>query len=81
MKRKYYMVLFLLLIISFLGRIEVKASEKFQEGNYIPNLWVNKEKNGKIRYQQARFLTRTSDNQYAYCIEPWEEISNTTNYF
>ncbi len=57
----------------------VKASTKFYEGEYIPSMWIKKEKNGRIRYQQARFL-RKEDDSFAYCIEPWAEIDATTDY-
>ncbi|MEG2563880.1 MAG: thioester domain-containing protein, partial [Bacilli bacterium] len=60
--------------------VQATTTEQFHEAEYIPNIWVNKEKAGKIRYQQARFLRRTSDNQFSYCIEPWEIISSDALY-
>lgn len=70
----------LLLILGGILLSPTVKAEQFYEGNYIPNLWVNKEKDGRIRYQQARFLNRKSDGKFAYCIEPWETISNSAQY-
>lgn len=80
MKIKLAVFSFLIILINFFIPTLVQASTTFYESEYIPSLWVNKEKDNRIRYQQARFLRRGGDNQFAYCIEPWSEISSTVNY-
>ncbi len=78
MKKK--LVVVLILFLSFLFPGMVNATTHFQDGEYIDNLYVKKIKaDGTGKYQQARFLQRT-DGQFAYCIEPWEEIDKETSY-
>ena len=79
MKKKILIGSILALLLSFFVPNLVYASTKFKEGEYIPNLWINKEKNGRIRYQQARFLRR-QDGQFVYCIEPWAEVDEGVTY-
>lgn len=53
---------------------KVVQAETFQEGEFIPNIWMIRKNNQKLIYQSARFIRRASDGQFAYCIEPFEFI-------
>lgn len=65
---------FLILIPSY------NAQETFYEGEFIENVYVKKEQQGKIRYQQAKILKRSSDYQFVYCLEPWEILNDKIIY-
>ncbi len=78
MKKK--LVVILILFLSFLFPEMVNATTHFHNGEYIDKLYVKKIKaDGTGRFQQALFLRR-DDGQFAYCIEPWEEIDAGTSY-
>lgn len=59
---------------------QVKAQENFYEGEYINNIWMIRKKGNRLIYQTARFLRRSSDQQFAYCIEPFSFINNGYDY-
>ena len=75
-------ILFFIAVFLFLTATyqNVSAKEQFHEGGYIPNIYIKKEKEGRIRYQQARFLLRKSDQHFAYCLEPWEVVNEKLIY-
>ena len=55
--------------------------ESFNEYyKWIPNTYINKTKNGETKYQQLTMITRKSDNQYVYCIEPGQLLNGNTTY-
>lgn len=82
MKRK---VLLMILILSiFMGlKIDVYASsysDKFYISDVIEGISYAKVKNGKTEYRQAKFKRRSSDNKIVYCIEPFVNMAENTNY-
>lgn len=78
-------VLFLLSIFSF-GTQEVSA-EKYEgqaiwESEYVSNIYIKKVKpNGYTKYQQGRFIRRSSDNAFVYCLQPYTGIDNNLPYY
>lgn len=72
----------LCLLLFFCVVINVKAAitEEFNSGDWIPNIFINKVKNGTIHYRQARYIKRSSDGGIAYCIEPFEDMKTSGSY-
>lgn len=61
----------------------VKAAngEQFYEGEWIPDIYINKVmNNGYKKYQQAQIIRRKSDNQFAYCLEPFVKLKSNASY-
>lgn len=61
----------------------VKAAngEQFYEGEWISNIYINKVmNNGYKKYQQAQIIRRKSDNQFAYCLEPFVKLKSNASY-
>lgn len=75
----------MLVALIFCGTIEVKA-EKYTgqaiwPSEFIDNYYIKKERSdGYIKYQQARFIRRSEDNKFVYCLQPYVEIDNTHVY-
>lgn len=61
------------IIIVLICNTNVNASTTFYEGEYIDNIYMNKQKAGSstIYYQKARFFRQTGTNRFAYCIDPF----------
>ena len=83
MKRKIlkYTLIGVFLFMSFLGIKEVHA-EKYTgqaiwPSEHIPNIFIRKYRDdGYIKYQQARFMRRSEDNAFMYCLQPFVDIDN-----
>ena len=61
----------------------VKAAngEQFYEGEWISDIYINKVmNNGYKKYQQAQIIRRKSDNQFAYCLEPFVKLKSNASY-
>ncbi len=67
-------------LISIFCITNVNAAENFSEGEWIPGIYIKKEKNGISKYQQSRFIIRKSDNHFVYCIEPWVQFDRNQYY-
>lgn len=80
--KKIIIFLITLTIISVLSIKDTYAETKFYEGEYIPNVWMNKKnpQDGLIYYNQARFIRETATGNIAYCLEPFVYFSEDTNY-
>ena len=82
-KYAMYSILFLLTIF---GVTEVHA-EKYTgqaiwPSEYISNIYIKKAKpDGYKKYQQARFIRRSEDNAFVYCLQPYTEINNNLPYY
>lgn len=78
-------VLFLLSIFG-IGTQNVSA-EKYEgqaiwESEYVSNIYIKKVKpNGYTKYQQGRFIRRSSDNAFVYCLQPYTAIDNNLPYY
>jgi len=82
-KYAMYSILFLLTIF---GVTEVHA-EKYTgqaiwPSEYISNIYIKKAKpDGYTKYQQARFIRRSEDNAFVYCLQPYTDINNNLPYY
>ena len=70
---------FLFIILIVLGIIiptRVSAiTDSFRVGEYLPDEYMVKLKNGSGRYQQMHTFRRNRDNKIVYCIELWEGLN------
>lgn len=80
MKKYTKIILLALIMLCLIPSKNVEAKASFMDGDYIPNVYFKKEKNGQGKYRQARFLVRASDKKFAYCIEPWLEMDSNVTY-
>ncbi len=82
-----YTILSVFLFLAFLGIKEVKAEEytgqAIWSSEFISNMFIKKYRdNGYMKYQQARFLRRSEDNGFVYCLQPYvNEIDNNLPYY
>ena len=51
-------------------------TDSFRTGEYIPNTYIKKMRNGSGRYEQMVVFRRNSDNKPVYCIELWESLAD-----
>ena len=50
-------------------------------GEYIPDVFIKKIKaDGSGKYQQARFIKRSEDNAFVYCLQPFVDIDSNAVY-
>ena len=76
----------MLFILSIFGITEVHA-EKYTgqaiwPSEYISNIYIKKVKpDGYTKYQQARFIRRSEDNAFVYCLQPYADIDNNLPYY
>ncbi len=79
--KKILVFLMTILGINILSTMYVNAdSFSFYEGEYVDGVYVNKAKGGIIYYQKARFFRRSNDNQFSYCIEPFNMFNENSTY-
>ena len=49
---------------------------------YISNIYIKKARpDGYTKYQQARFIRRSEDNAFVYCVQPYTDIDNNLPYY
>ena len=79
---KKIMLFFVTILCLFLVTTNVKAEEKFYEGEYIDGIYTKSiyVKNYSTHFQKARFFRRVSDNKEAYCIEPFAFFDQNSSY-
>ena len=76
----------MLFILSIFGITEVHA-EKYTgqaiwPSEYISNIYIKKDRNdGYSKWQQARFIRRSEDNKFVYCLQPYTDIDNNLPYY
>ena len=70
-------IMAVILIVVFIPSLVFASSDKFYEGEYLPNAYIKKFKSGATtgKYEQMRLFRRVSDNTPVYCIELWENVS------
>ena len=73
-------MLFLLSIFSVQNVHAEQYNGTIYESEWISNIYVKKDTAGRSKYEQARFIRRSSDDQYVYCIQPMSGIDNSTPY-
>lgn len=84
--RKYTIMALLVLVgVIFIGQQEVHA-EKYTgqaiwPSEYVDNIYIKKIKpDGTGKYQQGRFIRRSEDNKFVYCLQPFADINNNYVY-
>ena len=76
----------MLFLLPIFGITEVHA-EKYTgqaiwPSEYISNVYVKKIRpDGSGKYQQARFIRRSEDNKFVYCLQPFTDIDNNLPYY
>ena len=78
-------IILLITILSiFIGlKLDVYAatySDEFYISSEIEGISYAKVKNGKTEYRKAKFKRRSSDKKVVYCIEPFVDLAENTNY-
>ena len=76
----------ILFLLSIVGIQEVHAEQYTGQAiwpsEYISNVYEKKIKpDGTGRYQQAKFIRRSEDNQFVYCLQPFVDIDNNLPYY
>lgn len=85
MKRKFmkyamFSILFLLAIFSAeTVHAEQYTGQAIWPSEYIPGVYIKKVKpDGYTKYQQGRFLRRSHDNKFVYCLQPYVDIDENS---
>ena len=73
-------MLFLLTIFSIQNVHAEQYAGSIYEAEWISNIYVKKDISGMSKYQQARFIRRSNDGQFVYCVEPLSGIDNSIPY-
>ncbi len=73
-------LLFILLLGMFFIPPIVEAKENFYDAEYIPNIYMVRQRQGTKLYQQARFIRKSNSNDIAYCIEPFAFLDDRHDY-
>ncbi len=83
MKKKFikYIMLGIFLFSAFTGIKNVNAEtyegQAIWPSEFISDIYIKKfREDGYIKYQQARFIRRSEDNKFVYCVQPYVEIDN-----
>lgn len=81
MKKTIIFLIILSLIIIPTPNTYAKTTS-FYEGEYIPNIWLNRKSPYEdiIYYSQGRTFRETSSNNLAYCIEPFNDFYGNQSY-
>ena len=82
---KYAMmgILFLLTIFGIQTvHAEQYTGQAIWPSEYISKIYIKKDRNdGYSKYQQARFIRRSEDNKFVYCLQPYADIDNNLPYY
>ena len=82
---KYAMtcMLFLMAIFSINEvHAEQYTGQAIWPSEYISNIYIkNVKPDGYTKYQQARFIRRSEDNAFVYCVQPYTDIDNNLPYY
>ena len=79
--KKLKIIIFLFFFM-FIFTNNVKAeTTKFIAGDFISNTYLKKvASDGRVKYMQARFIIDSSNNKFAYCLDPFINISLDSDY-
>ncbi|NMA50801.1 MAG: Cys-Gln thioester bond-forming surface protein [Mollicutes bacterium] len=82
---KYAMmsILFLLTIFGIQTvHAEQYTGQAIWPSEHISNIYIKKDRNdGYSKWQQARFIRRSEDNKFVYCLQPYADIDNNLPYY
>ncbi len=59
--------------------VEAQTAQ-FYEAEYIPNVYIVRERNGVRYYQQGRFFRNTVTQELAYCLQPFSSFDANATY-
>ena len=76
----------LFLILGFITIDKVNAEtytgQAIWPSEHISDIYIKKFRaDGYIKWQQARFIRRSEDNKFVYCLQPYVEIDNNLPYY
>lgn len=55
-------------------------AEIFKVGEYIDNAYIKKEKGSLNHYLHSQFIYKDSDDNFVYCIDPFDKLSTEEEY-
>ncbi len=62
-------------------KAETYAGQAIWPSEYISNVYLKKARSdGYVAYKQARFMRRSEDNAFVYCLQPFVDIDNNLIY-
>lgn len=81
-----YAMMSMLFLLTIFSANEVKAEKYIGQAiwpsEYLSGIFTKKDRpDGYSKYQQARFLRRSEDNKFVYCLQPYVEIDNNLPYY
>ena len=63
-------------------KAESYTGQAIWPSEHISNVYIKKLKaDGSGKYQQARFIRRSEDNAFVYCLQPFVDIDNNLPYY
>ena len=76
-------MLFLLTIFSTVQHVHAEkyTGQAIWPSEYISNIYIKKVSPTRTKYQQARFIRRSEDNKFVYCLQPYTDIDNNLPYY
>lgn len=77
---KISLLLLMLLVVKKEVVYAKDYNDSFYPGNYIDNEFIKKSDGVMAYYKEHRFINRTSDNQFAYCLEPFVDLKENQIY-
>ena len=81
MKKKLLLLTITLLFIGLKMNVHALTyTDQFYIAEVIDGIYYAKEKDGEIEYRKAKFKRRSDDKSIVYCIEPFVDIKEDTNY-
>ena len=88
MKKKniLYALIGVLFLTLFFGITKVNAEEYVNQaiwnGEFIDNVYIKKfRSDGTTKSEQGRFMRRSEDNKFVYCLQPYVGIDNNLPWY
>ena len=69
-KLKFLVVILFMLFVTSNAEAATYHDQFDEQGVWISNEFVNKEKDGRVQYQQMSMILSTTTRRFLYCIEP-----------
>lgn len=60
---------------------KIHRSSNLAKWIYQQHLHKKVKPDGYTKYQQARFIRRSEDNKFVYCLQPYTDIDNNLPYY
>ena len=72
---KIIISIFLLCILNIVDiKVQAVNNDSFYNGEYLSGVYIKKTKGYSSRYETGRFIRRTSDGHFSYCLQPFVEF-------